>query len=114
MLRALHSFKPVSATHFFWNGTADLTSVAGYHRDYYFSRVFTAAKMQASRTHTNSGTLLQASCYLAGGHIVEVAALLGNSVRIVEKHYATWVRARQQKLDRAIKKANDYHGLTRV
>ncbi len=82
VVRALHSFKAASATHFFWNGTADLNAVAGYHRDYYFSRVFTAAKIEGKPhphqfRHTFASKLLS-----AGVSIVEVAALLGNSVKI--------------------------------
>jgi integrase len=111
VVRALHSFKAVSATHFFWNGTADLNAVAGYHRDYYFSRVFTAAKIEGKPhphqfRHTFASKLLS-----AGVSIVEVAALLGNSVKIVEKHYSAWVKARQERLDRAVKRANGYHRL---
>jgi hypothetical protein len=33
----------------------------------------------------------------------EVAAILGNSVRIVEKHYSQWIQARQTALDLAVK-----------
>jgi integrase len=111
VVRALHSFKAASATHFFWNGTADLNAVAGYHRDYYFSRVFTAAKIEGKPhphqfRHTFASKLLS-----AGVSIVEVAALLGNSVRIVEKHYSAWIKARQERLDRAVKRANGYHRL---
>jgi integrase len=111
VVRALHSFKPVSETHFFWNGVADLNSVAGYHRDYYFSRVFTAAKIEGKPhphqfRHTFASKLLS-----AGVSIVEVAALLGNSVKIVEKHYSAWIKARQERLDRAVKRANGYHRL---
>jgi hypothetical protein len=32
-----------------------------------------------------------------------VAAVLGNSVRITEKHYAPWVKARQLELEKAVK-----------
>ena len=111
VVRALHSFRAASESHFFWNGIADLNAVAGYHRDYYFSRVFTAAKIEGKPhphqfRHTFASKLLT-----AGVSIVEVAALLGNSIKIVEKHYSAWIKARQERLDRAVKRANGYHRL---
>jgi integrase len=111
VLTALDSFKPASAAYYFWNGEANLTAVAGYYRDYYFRRAFIAAKIDGKPhphqfRHTFASKLL-----LAGVSLVELAALLGNSVRVVEKHYSKWVRARQQRLDAAVRKANGYHAL---
>jgi integrase len=34
-----------------------------------------------------------------------VAVLLGNSVKIAERHYATWVRVRQEALEKDIERA---------
>ena len=39
----------------------------------------------------------------AGNTIETVAALLGNSEAIVKKHYHHWVKARQEKLEEAVK-----------
>jgi len=39
---------------------------------------------------------------------------LGNSEKIVEKHYSRWIKGRQQGLDEAVKKANGYHDLVPV
>jgi len=38
-------------------------------------------------------------CFEGRPGFPEVAAILGNSVRIVEKHYAQWIEARQIALD---------------
>jgi len=38
-----------------------------------------------------------------GVPVSEVAAILGNSTRIVEKHYAQWIQARQDAIERAVK-----------
>jgi len=38
------------------------------------------------------------------GSIEELAKLLGNSVRIVEKHYAPWVKSRQEKLEASVRR----------
>lgn len=39
------------------------------------------------------------SLLLAGVPLERLAALLGNSVRVAERHYAPWVRARQEQLE---------------
>jgi site-specific recombinase XerD len=33
-----------------------------------------------------------------------VAVLLGNSIKIAEKHYATWVKVRQDRLEEAVRR----------
>jgi hypothetical protein len=38
-----------------------------------------------------------------GVPVSEVAAILGNSPRIVEKHYSQWIQARQLALEAAVK-----------
>jgi hypothetical protein len=40
-----------------------------------------------------------------GVPVSEVAAILGNSPRIVEKHYSQWIQARQDAIEKAIKAA---------
>ena len=37
--------------------------------------------------------------------IENVAALLGNTVKIAEKHYAPWVKSRQIELEKGVKLA---------
>jgi site-specific recombinase XerD len=111
VLEALQKFKPVSSNHFFWNGQSDVIAVAGYYRDYYFHRVFKAAKI-TGHPHPHQFRHVFASKLLSSGVSVDqVAALLGNSSKVVEKHYSPWVKARQESLDDAVEKANGYHGL---
>jgi hypothetical protein len=38
-----------------------------------------------------------------GVPVSEVAAILGNSPRIVEKHYSQWIQSRQTAIDSAVK-----------
>jgi integrase/recombinase XerD len=42
---------------------------------------------------------------LNGISIEDVAAVLGNSARIVEKHYAPWVKVRQDRLEESVRRA---------
>jgi integrase len=112
VLHAMQRLKPVSAKYFFWNGQTDIAAVAGYHRDYYFRRIFKAAKIPG-RPHPHQFRHTFASKLLSAGvSIDKVAALLGNSVKIAEKHYSAWVKARQELLDDAVEKANGYRGLS--
>jgi len=40
-----------------------------------------------------------------GVRIEDVATLLGNTVKIAQKHYAPWVQSRQIALEKSIEKA---------
>lgn len=40
-------------------------------------------------------------------HIETVAALLGNTVKVCEKHYAPWIESRQLALEAAVRQAWD-------
>jgi hypothetical protein len=39
----------------------------------------------------------------ASNPLLGVAAILGNSARIIEKHYAQWIQSRQDALEKAVK-----------
>jgi site-specific recombinase XerD len=111
VLKAMKSFKSASATHYFWNGQSDVISVAGYYRDYYFHRVFEAAEL-GGNPHPHQFRHVFAIKLLSAGVSTDgVAALLGNSPRVVFKHYSAWVPERQDALDQAVLKANGFHGL---
>jgi integrase/recombinase XerD len=47
-------------------------------------------------------------CLLAGVDITDVSILLGHgSIKITEKHYAPWVKARQEQLTASVRKSWD-------
>jgi len=48
--------------------------------------------------HTFATTLLS-----RGIPVSEVAAILGNSPRIIEKHYSQWIQGRQESINAAVK-----------
>ena len=49
---------------------------------------------------------------LAGVPLERVSILLGHtSVKITEKHYAPWVKARQEKLEEAVRDAWNHEGV---
>ena len=68
------------------------------------AQIFEDAKVEHGHSHrfrdTFATTLLQ-----AGVSIQDVSVLLGHrSVKITEKHYAPWVKTRQDALDRVLEK----------
>lgn len=100
-----------SRMYFFWSGNGDpKTYVANWQRSY--RRLFEVANLQKP-----DGTPKRCHCHmfrdtfavemlLAGVPIDQVSILLGHSsVRITEKHYSPWVRARQDQLEKSVQAA---------
>jgi integrase/recombinase XerD len=51
---------------------------------------------------------------LAGVPLDQVSILLGHaSIKTTERHYAPWVRARQEQLEQSVKKAHAVQGITK-
>jgi site-specific recombinase XerD len=108
----LRAFEPTSKGYFFWNGITSLKAITNLYRDHYFAPVFKAAKLSGN-PHPHQFRHTFAIKLLTSGTSVEnVAALLGNTPRIVWKHYAAWVKERQEALDHAVLKANGLQRLT--
>jgi integrase/recombinase XerD len=86
----------------FWNGEGTIkTCVGNWQRT--LERLFKKAGVHGSAhkfRHTFSVNLL-----LHSVSIEDVAVLLGNSPRIVQKHYAPWVKVRQDRLEESVKRA---------
>jgi len=111
VIDALKNFEPVTKTHFFWDGISTLKSLTNLYRDSYLAPVFKAAKLTGN-PHPHQLRHTFAVKLLSHGTSVEnVAALLGNSPKIVWKHYAAWVKERQEALDQAVLAANGFHHL---
>lgn len=97
--------------YFFWSGNGlPKTYVANWQRAY--RRLFSVADIRKP-----DGTPKRCHCHmfrdtfavemlLAGVPIDQVSILLGHSsVRITEKHYSPWVRARQDQLEKSVQAA---------
>lgn len=96
---------------FFWSGNGlPKTYVANWQRAY--RRLFSVADLRKP-----DGTPKRCHCHmfrdtfavemlLAGVPIDQVSILLGHSsVRVTEKHYSPWVRARQDQLEKSVQSA---------
>jgi len=66
--------------------------------------VFVIAGVPDGHSHQLRDTFA-VSLLLKGVSLENVAALLGNTPRIVERHYSPWVQERQQQLEELVKKA---------
>jgi site-specific recombinase XerD len=91
--------------YYFWNGESTLASLTDLYRDYHLRRVFTAAKVTGTPhmfRHTFVHVLLN-----EGLSMRDVAAAIGDTVRITERHYGKWNVREQERLNQRIVAAND-------
>jgi integrase len=98
----LGSLQRVAASdRFFWSGIGKLKSATtGWQRS--LAKLF---KLAGVKGHAHMFRDTFAVDLLNHGVSLEnVAALLGNTVRIAEKHYAPWVKSRQVELEKAVMK----------
>jgi len=97
--------------YFFWSGNGSPKSVVGnWQRS--FRRLFTIANLRRDdgslkRCHPHMlRDTFAVEMLLAGVPLEQVSILLGHkSVKITEKHYAPWVKARQEQLAANVRKA---------
>jgi integrase/recombinase XerD len=96
---------PRTGAYYFQTGNAKAKTVRGGW-DRTLRTIFKLAGVKHGSAHVFRHTL--ATDLLSNGVAVEtVAAILGNSPAIVLKHYAPWVKARQDALEDAIRKVWD-------
>jgi integrase len=107
----LWSLPQISAEYFFWSGHGDLASaIKGYQRS--FRKLFRIADLRnrdGSRKRCHSHMFrdtFAVELLLAGVPIEQVSILLGHrSVKMTEKHYLPWVKARQKQLTASVRRA---------
>jgi integrase len=107
----LHGLPSISPNYFFWSGHGDLcSSVKGYQRS--FRKLFRIAGIKypdgtpkPCHSHMFRDTFA-VELLLAGVPIDRVSVLLGHrSVKMTEKHYLPWVKARQKQLTSSVRRA---------
>jgi hypothetical protein len=98
---------PASA-YFFWSGLSKPKSAVGdWQRS--LKRLLILAGVPDGHAHRFRDTF-SVELLLAGVPIERVSILLGHqSVRITEKHYAPWVRARQEQLEADVRRTWQTH-----
>ena len=101
VIKALNAIP--ASTYYFWTGLSKPKSAVGdWQRS--LKRLFRLAGVPDAHAHRFRDTF-SVELLLAGVPIERVSVLLGHqSVRITEKHYAPWVRARQEQLEADVRR----------
>ena len=98
VLSALEATPKVTEKFFFWSGRGKLESIVRSWQTR-LRKLFKLASVPNGHAHRFHDTFA-VELLLAGVPIERVSILLGHqSVRITEKHYAPWVRSRQEQLE---------------
>jgi integrase len=97
--KALEEMKP-QGEYFFWSAEGKPKSaVSDWQRTLLRLSKIAKVRIHAHRfRHTLAADLLS-----KGTPVSQVADILGNSPRIVEKHYSQWISSRQESLNQAVK-----------
>jgi integrase len=102
--QALDQVPEISPRYYFWRGDSKLAgAVAAWQRT--LQHVFKTAAVQNGHAHRFRDTFA-VELLLSGVPIERVSILLGHSsVRITERHYAPWVRERQEQMEADVRRA---------
>jgi integrase len=106
--------------YFFWTGNGNpKTVVSNWQRSY--GKLFKVAALKgadgmAKRCHPHMlRDTFAVEALLSGMRLEEVSTILGHSsVRVTEKHYMPWVRARQASLNQSVKQSWLKQGIVSV
>ena len=103
VLEALDTCPGTSAEYFFWTGESKNKSAVGdWQRS--LRKLFKLAGVHDGHPHRFRDTFA-VELLLKGVPMERVSILLGHSsVRITEKHYSPWVRARQEQLEADVRR----------
>ena len=92
----------ISGKYFFWSGHGEIKScVNDWQRSLARLSKLAGVKFHAHQLRDSFAVDLLSN----GVSLEDVATLLGNTVKIAEKHYAPWVKSRQISLEKSIEKA---------
>ena len=89
---------------FFWSGVGKRTTAVNVWQET-FQKVFARARVPNAHIHRFRHTF--AVSLLQKGVSIEIVSVLlaHSSIRVTERHYAPWVKARQEQLEAAVRKA---------
>lgn len=104
VVRALEEIRPLNGRYFFWTGASKLQTATGDWQAKLKS-ILEKAKISHGHAHRFRDTFA-VELLLAGVPLERVSIFLGHtSIRITERHYAPWVRARQEQAELDVRRA---------
>jgi len=104
VVETLNSFPPMNNTYYFWSGASKKDGVARTYMGR-LSRVFKLAGVSNGHAHRFRDTFAT-ELLLAGVPLERVSVLLGHTnIKVTQKHYSPWVRARQEQLEADVRKS---------
>jgi integrase len=103
VLTALAAVPKISEQYFFWSGESKIDSATGdWQRA--LKGVFKEAKIPDGHAHRFRDTFA-VELLTAGVPMERVSMLLGHSsIKVTERHYSPWVRARQEQLEADVRR----------
>jgi integrase/recombinase XerD len=109
----LETIQGPSPDHFFWSGEGKPKSCVGdWQRS--LKKLFHLAGVPTGHAHRFRHTFA-VELLLAGVPLDRVATLLGHTnSKITERHYAPWIRARQEQLESDVRRVWDEHPIASV
>ena len=101
--KALEAYPSRNDKYFFWSGVGKRTSAVNVWQET-FQGVFEKAKVPNGHIHRFRHTF--AVALLQKGVSIEIVSVLlaHSSIRVTERQYAPWVKARQEQLEAAVRK----------
>ena len=99
VIKALNSLE-ADAGRYFWTGKNIRSAVSNWSR--YLARIFELADVKDGHSHRFRDTCA-VELLLAGASVEDVATILGNTPQVVARHYAPWVRERQERLEKLVR-----------
>jgi integrase/recombinase XerD len=93
---------PKTNAHYFWSGLGSKKACVGdYQRA--FKKLYEIAEVENGHAHRWRDTFAT-ELLLTGATLEQVAALLGHqSIKVTERHYSAWVKARQEQLEAVVR-----------
>jgi integrase/recombinase XerD len=104
VVKSLEEIRLPNTRYFFWSGASKLQTATGDWQAK-LKKIFEKAKLPDGHAHRLRDTFA-VELLLAGVPLERVSIFLGHgSIRITEKHYAPWVRERQEQAEADVRRA---------